>query len=119
MEPKQTTLFDSPPKMKTVAGSSEASNEAKYYLVLIPDMGQMNAIECADYPSLCQELYNYQEQKAANKYTGDIFAFHGRVIRYSELRPVMQISHPDEGTIEVKDNSKFDFDTNDFVVSDN
>jgi len=115
---KQTRLFDPGPKMKKVKGSEEVLPPEKYYVVLVPNVGDTNIHEFSSEPEMAERLLQYQIMAAEKRYIGEIHLFAGRILDYSNLAYYSHLNSSKGHTVEMKNRADIEYVGRRAVVTD-
>lgn len=117
MTAEQGQLFDPPAKMQSIPAAPGGPVEpAKYFIVLVPEVGDVNVLAFKRVAEFGQALYEWKQRRTAQQYAGDILTFHGYQLEHTQFVGAMRIRFPDGQQLTMQDTSKFEYEGLEYQV---
>ena len=112
----QTRLVPLPYNQKAVRSVATSPGDLKtFHIVIIPNAGDMTVESYHDKAKGVHAMYTLFRAKDAGKFKGEIIAFVGKCIRYTNMVPAMRIDVPDFGEFELSDHDQYRYISDDVV----
>lgn len=117
MNSEQGRLFDPPPRSHRIPAAPDGKPDpARYFVVLVPAVGDVNVLAFDKLPEFCQSLYEWKLRRTAGRYTGDILAFHGHQLEHTQFVGSMRIKLSDGQQVTMQDTSQFQYEGSEYLV---
>ena len=105
-EEKQTQLFNAP-AVHTKIAPVDPKSVMKFYIILAPEQGDVTVEPYEMYQDGMEALYVLLDQRDAGQYEGEIFAFYGQPVEYTNSVGARRIGAPALGAFVLKNNEAF------------
>lgn len=90
----------------STAESIQQPPTSRYYILLIPDHGSHEVLGFDNIRRMIKTLMQYLNRKSRGKFKGEILAFRGAFIEYSDPVLSVRFNLPGEGEFSVSESSK-------------